>query len=296
MHFVIAGASGFLGTALTAHLQGEGHEVTRLVRRTAGPGESEWDPYAGKVDLDLIESADVVVNLAGVNLAHFPWTKGFQRTFTESRIRTTSTLAEAIAHSMRKSTFVAQNGIAGYGDRGDAVVTEGTPTDADTFLGRLTIDWAAATTPATEAGARVVILRTAVVLDKRGGALKSMLLPFRLGLGASFGSGKQYFPTISLEDWLNAVTYLATTETSQGAYNVAGPQPVTNKDYTRAVGKALRRPAFLRVPGWPVRLAVGPVAPELLGSIRLEPRRLLDEGFEFQHPTIQAQLDAALVS
>lgn len=294
MRFVIAGASGFLGTAWTAHLQGEGHDVTRLVRRTAGPGESQWDPYSSRVDLDLLEQADVVANLAGAPLAHFPWTTSYQRTFAESRLRTTSTLAEAIASSVRKPAFIAQNGIAGYGDRGDAVVTEATPTDADTFLGRLTVEWAAATTPAAEAGARVVILRTAVVLDKHGGAFKAMLLPFRLGLGASFGSGQQYFSTISLEDWLNAVTYLAESETAQGAYNVTAPQPVTSREYTRAVGRALHRPAFLRVPGWPIQKAIGPVAPELLGSIRLEPRRLLDEGFTFQHPTIESQLDAAL--
>jgi uncharacterized protein len=294
MKVVIAGASGFLGTAWTAHLEAAGHVVTRLVRREAGPGESQWDPYDGKVDLDVINEADVVANLAGATLVHFPWTEAYKRTFAASRVETTSTLAKAIAYSGRKPAFLAQNGIAGYGDRGDTVLTEADPCDADTFLGRLTVKWAAATAPAANAGARVVVMRTAVPLDKRGGALKPMLLPFRLGLGGSIGNGKQYFATISLHDWLRAITYLAESSTAQGAYNLTGPLPCTNAEYTKALARECRRPAFMRVPAWPIKKVLGPVAPELLGSVRLEPRRLLDEGFVFEHTTIEARIRSAL--
>ncbi len=294
MKLVLAGASGFLGTALTAHLQAAGHEVTRLVRRPARDGESQWDPYAGTLDTALIEETDVVVNLAGASLAHFPWTASYRRTFSQSRLSTTSTIAAAIARSERKPAFLAQNGIAGYGDRGDDVVTESDPTDADSFLGSLTEDWAAAAAPAAEAGARVVFLRTAVVVDRSGGVLKSTLPLFRLGLGGPIGTGGQYFPTISLDDWLRSVTYLAETDSAHGAYNLTGPAPSTNAEYTKSLARRLRRPAFLRVPAWPLRLLARPVAPELLNSVRLEPKRLLDEGFAFHHATLDSRLDAAL--
>lgn len=294
MKFVIAGASGFLGTALTEHLTSQGHEVTRLVRHPAGPGESTWDPYADKVDLDLIEAADVVVNVAGANIAHFPFTESYRREFYDSRVVTTRVLAEAIAGTQSKPAFLAQNGVAGYGDRGDEIVTEETPVGGSTFLGQVTIDWQEATQAAADAGARVVILRTAVVLDRKGGALKAMLLPFKAGVGGRIGDGEQYFATISLHDWLAAVTHLATSETAAGPYNLVGPGTTTNAEYTRTLARHLRRPAVIPVPSWPIRKVLGPLAPELLGSIRLEPRRLYDEGFEFRHDDLDSRLAAAL--
>jgi uncharacterized protein len=293
MRIVIAGASGFLGTAWCDHLTGRGHEIVRLVRRPAGPGESRWDPYAGRVDLDLVDSADVVANVAGANVAHWPWTSSYAKTFTDSRVVTTRTLAEAVAASRHKPALVAQNGIAGYGDRGDHVVTESDPTDSTTLLAKVTREWEAATTPAKEAGARVVVMRTSVVLDKRGSAMKAMLVPFRLGLGGPIGSGDQYFPTVSLVDWLRAATYLTESDTASGVYNLTGPNPSTNAEFSRALADAVHRPAFLRVPAFAVR-AAGPVSSDILGSVRLEPRRLLDEGFTFEHPTIEDRVRTAL--
>jgi len=294
MKFLIAGASGFLGTAWTRHLEAAGHEVTRLVRRPAGAGESRWDPYEGRVDLDVVEAADVVANVAGASLPKVPFSARYRQTFADSRIVTTRTLADAIAATGGRQAFIAQNGIAGYGDRGDDVVTEADPTDADTFLGRLTIDWADATTPASDAGARVVILRTSIVLDRNSLTLKVMRVPFLLGVGGQIGNGRQYFSTISLQDWLRAATYLAESDSASGAYNLGGPNPTTNAEFTKALAHQLHRPSFVRVPAWPLRKVLGSAAPEVLGSVRLEPARLLDEGFVFDHPTLESRLRAAL--
>jgi uncharacterized protein len=295
MRLVLAGASGFLGSAWRDHLAREGHEVVRLVRaEPRSAGESRWDPYAGQVDRSVIESADVVGTLSGAPLEHWPWTGTYQRTFTESRVVTTRTLAEAVAGSDRKPALLAQNGIAGYGDRGDAPVTEESAYDADTFMGRVTRAWQQATAPAADAGARVAVMRTAIVLDKRGGAMKPLLLLFRAGLGGPVGSGRQYLSTISLSDWVRAATHLATHAECSGVYNLSGPNGTTNAEFGRELGRMLHRPSVVRVPAWPIRKVVGAVSSELLNSTRVEPARLLAEGFGFEHPTLNERLAAAL--
>lgn len=295
MRVVLAGASGFLGTAWRDHLAREGHEVIRLVRGEAQSGqESHWDPYAGQVDAAVIESADVVANLAGAPLAHWPWTESYKRTFLDSRVATTRTLAEAVARSERRPAFLAQNGIAGYGDQGDVPLTEESASDADTFMGGVTRAWQEAAGPAVDAGARVAVMRTSVILDRRGGALRPLLLVFKAGLGGPVGSGKQYFSTISLSDWVRAATFLATHDDARGVYNMSAPHPSTNAEFARELGRMLERPAVIPVPAWPIRAAVGAVASELLSSTRVEPARLLAEGFEFEHPTLNSRLAAAL--
>jgi len=295
MRFVLAGGSGFLGTALRDHLAREGHEVIRLVRRTAtSQNESQWYPDRGIVDRPVIESADVVVNLAGAPIAHWPWTAAYKETLRRSRIDTTLTLAQAIADGTSKPAFLVQNGIAGYGDRGDEVLTEESNTGADTTLGRITQAWADASLPASEAGARVCVMRTGVVLHKGGGALKPILLQFRLGVGGPIGSGKQYFPTISLIDWLRAATFLATNRSCSGVYNLSGPNPTTNEEFTKELGRMVHRPTLVRAPAWPMRKVLGELSHELLSSARVEPARLLAEEFVFEHPTLNARLAAAL--
>lgn len=295
MRFVLAGASGFLGTAWRDHLAQQGHEVVRLVRGDVmSANESSWDPMRDQVDQAVIESADVVACLSGANIAHFPWSPSYRRTFVDSRVKTTATLARAIARSERKPAFLAQNGISGYGDRGDAASTEDTPTDAEGFMAQLTRDWEAATEPAAEAGARVVVMRSAVVLDKRGGALKPLLLAFKAGVGGPLGSGDQYFPTISLTDWLRAATWLAENDDARGAYNLAGPNQATNKEFGRVLGHMVHRPAFFRVPSAAIKLALRDASSDIIGSLRVEPRRLPEEGFEFAHPTLESRLAAAL--
>lgn len=295
MRFVLAGGSGFLGKALRDHLAREGHEVIRLVRRTAtSPNESQWYPDRGIVDRPLIDRADVVVNLAGAPIAHWPWTAGYKQTLLRSRTDTTRTLAQAIAEGTSKPAFLVQNGIAGYGDRGDEVLTEESSTGADTTLGRVTQAWADAASPASEAGARVCIMRTAVVLHKSGGALKTLLLQFRFGVGGPVGNGKQYFPTISLTDWLGAVTFLATNQGCSGVYNVSGPNATTNGEFAKELGRMVHRPTVIRAPAWPMRKVLGELANEFLSSARVEPAKLLAEGFGFEHETLNARLAAAL--
>ena len=295
MKVVMAGASGLLGTAWRDHLARQGHEVVRLVRGEAMSAyESHWDPYAGQVDPAVIENADVVTNLAGAPLAHWPWTESYKRTFVDSRVATTRTLAEAIAASDRKPAFLAQNGVAGYGDQGDVPLTEESATDADSFMGGVTREWQAAADPAAQAGARVVVMRTSVIVDRRGGALKPLLLVFKAGLGGPVGSGDQYFSTISLPDWCRAATFLAERDSTRGVYNLSAPQPTTNAEFTRELARMLHRPAVIPVPAWPIRSLAGTVSSELLGSTRVEPARLLEEGFVFEHPTLNSRLAAAL--
>jgi uncharacterized protein len=293
MRVVIAGASGFLGRALSEALAQHGHQVIRLVRReTSLAAESRWDPAAGHVDQGVIASADVVANLAGAPVVRVPWTESYAEAFMASRVDTTRTLAEAVARAERPA-LLAQSGVAGYGDHGDEVITEDTPIDAPTFMGEVVRRWEAAAEPARAAGARVVTLRTGVVLDGSGSALRAMLVPFRLGLGGRIGSGRQYFPTISLQDWVGAATYLAQNPELSGPFNLSGPEPVTNAEFSDALGRALHRPAAFRVPGLPLR-KVGPIGSEMLTSARVEPRRLLEAGFAFAHNDITDQLAAAL--
>ena len=299
MRIVVAGASGFLGQAWREHLLGEGHEVVQLVRRPPrSSDESRWDPYAdtpaARLDQAVVDQADVVANLAGAPIAHWPWTASYKATLRDSRVLTTRALAEAVAASPTRPAFLVQNGVAGYGDRGDEVLTEESTTPDGSTLGQITLQWQEATRPAEEAGARVCVMRTAVVLHRDAGALKPLLLQFRAGLGGPIGSGEQYFATISLNDWLRAATWLATNEAARGVYNLAGPHTTTNAEFARELGRALRRPAVLRAPAWPMRRVLGEPADELLGSVRVEPARLLAEGFVFEQPTLSDRLEAAL--
>jgi hypothetical protein len=294
VQIVLAGASGFLGQAWTKALSTHGHKVVRLVRgEPSTSDEVQWDPASGTVDQATIDSADVVANLAGAPLVHVPWNESYRQTFLASRVDTTRTLAEAVARSDRKPVLLAQSGIAGYGDRGQDVITEDTPVDATTFMGDVVRRWEAATEPAEEVGARVVHMRTSVVLDKRGGALQAMLLPFRLGLGGKIADGQQYFATISLHDWLGAATYLALNEDLTGPFNLTGPDPSTNAEFTDELARQLGKRAFLRAPGFPLKL-VGPMGGEMLASQRVEPHRLLEAGYAFAHNDITDRLAAAL--
>jgi uncharacterized protein (TIGR01777 family) len=295
MRIVMAGASGFLGTAWRDHLARRGHDVVRLVRGEAmSNGESHWDPYSGLVDRAVIDGADVVADFAGAPLAHWPYSAGYQRTFKRSRVATARTLAEAIAGSDRKPALLQQVGTAHYGDRGDEVITEQTPTDADTFMADVCRGWEAATEPAREAGARVVLMRSSPVLDRRGGALQPIRLIFAAGLGAPVGSGDQYFTTISLHDWSRAVTALAEDDDAEGAFNLAGPNATTNAEFGRTLARMLNRPFVMKVPAWPVRKMLGAISSEVLGSQRIAPERLTGRGFTFDHPTLEDRLASAL--
>jgi uncharacterized protein (TIGR01777 family) len=293
---LLAGGSGFLGTAWREHLTREGHEVVRLVRREAqSADESSWDPYAGHVDPAVVEQTDVVATLSGAPLYRWPLTESYKRTFMSSRVATAQTLAEAVASSDRRPALVCQSGVNGYGDRGEARITELTPFDADTFMARVTRAWEQATVAASEAGCRVVVMRSGVALSRRGGALRPLTLLFKVGLGGRVGDGSQFFPTISLTDWVRAATHLSTHPSSRGAYNVVAPDPPTNAEFARRLAGQLHRPAVVPAPAWPIRVLAGDILRELLlTSSRLEPERLVAEGFGFEHPTLEAQLADAL--
>ena len=297
MRFLIAGSSGFLGTALRDRLAREGHEVVRLVRGGAAtPSESSWDPYAGQVDSAVVAAADVVVNLAGAPVARWPWTAAYREQIRRSRVVTTATLARAVASAPTPPVLLSGSGVNRYGDdRGTELLTERS-SDGTGFLAGVVREWEAATEPAAAAGARVCHLRAGAVLDRGGGAFPLMSLPFRLGAGGRIGSGQQYVSTISRHDWARAVLFLATNAGAAGAYNLTCPQPTTNAEFTRALAGALHRPAVLRVPAPVLRATLGGLAGTILGSLRVVPQRLTEAGFRFDHPDVDAVIGAAVRS
>ncbi|HEX2894618.1 MAG TPA: TIGR01777 family oxidoreductase [Marmoricola sp.] len=294
MRFLIAGASGFLGSRLRTSLIAAGHDVTALVRRPAGPGQAQWDPYSSRLDPDLVEHADVVVNLAGSPTLGNPHSGRWAEQLRESRVTTTRVLAEAIAASTRRPAFLAGNGISFYGDHGDEPLTEAADTRGDAFLTTVTIAWQAAAQPAVDAGARVCILRTAPVMDRESPPLRQQLLLFRAGLGGRLGNGHQYMPMISLQDWIGAVTFLAEHDAASGPVNLSCPQTPTNAEFTAELARLVHRPAVFTVPAAVLRPAAGRMAPELLGSVRSVPQVLLDCGFRFADRTVAEVLASAV--
>ncbi len=295
MHVVIGGASGFLGSHLTRALESGGHQVTGLTRRrTTAPGQSTWDPAQGRVDAELIAAADVVVNLAGTPTAGNPHSQKWADDLRTSRVQSTTTLAEAIAAAEHAPAFLAGNGISVYGDHGPEPLPETADSRGDDLLTEVTLDWEAAAQPARDAGARVCILRTAPVMDVRSQPLKLLKVLFSFGLGGRLGDGRQYFPMISLRDWVGAVVHLAEHEDASGPFNLCCPTTPTNAEFTRALGRALSRPAVIPAPAFAIRLGASRMAPELLGSKNGVPQALLDAGFEFRDPDVTAVLAAGL--
>jgi uncharacterized protein (TIGR01777 family) len=295
MHVVVAGASGFLGSHLVSGLTERGHTVTRLVRRQAtADDESRWDPAAGQVDGGVIERADVVVNVAGSPTIGNPHSQKWARNLRESRVTTTRTLAEAIAASDRRPGFLADNAIAIYGDHGSDRVTEESDSRGQTLMGEVTKVWQDAAAPAAEAGVRLCFLRTAPVMDRSAEPLKILSRLFGLGLGGRVGNGGQYFPMISLRDWVGGVVHLAESPDAAGPFNLCCPVTPTNAEFTRALGRALGRPTVLPVPAFAVRLGAGDLSPELLGSVNLVPQALVDAGYEFRDQDVDDVIAAGL--
>lgn len=294
MRVLIAGSSGFLGTHLSGALRAAGHEVTALVRRPPGDGELRWDPYRAPLGHEVVGSVDVVINLAGSPTAGNPHSRRWARDLRSSRITTTRVLAEAIAAAHTKPALLAANGISYYGDHGDQPLPETADSRGDAFLTTVTRDWQAAARPAVDAGARVCILRTAPVLDADSAPLKQLRLLFRTGLGGRLGSGRQYFPMISLRDWVAAVRFLAEQDAVSGPVNLCCSSVPTNAEFTRVLAELVNRPALAPVPAIVLRQAAGRMAPEVLGSLRTVPRALLDAGFRFADPDVRGVLEAGL--
>lgn len=295
MHVVVAGGSGFLGSRLRVELGRRGHDVTSLVRRpSSAPHESTWDPYAGEVDADLMARADAVVNLAGSPTIGNPHSKKWAAQHRESRIVTTDVLARAIAAAPTPPAFIAGNGISWYGDHGDAELTEASDSRGHSLFTETSRQWQAAAAPAVDAGARVAYLRTSPVLDRTSAPLRQLSLLFRLGLGGKIGNGRQWMPLISLRDWIGAVAFVIEHPEAAGPVNLSIPEPATNADFTRALAQAVNRPAVVPAPRLPVRLALGPMAPEILGSMRVRPAALLAWGYEFADPTVRDVVETGL--
>lgn len=296
MRIAVTGSSGLIGVALARSLEADGHEVVRVVRsREGGPGSVRWDPDAGDIDAAGLEGLDGVVHLAGEPVAARRWTEEHKRRILESRTRGTSLIARTLAERERRPpVLISASAMDAYADLGDAVVTEQSPL-GDDFLARVVREWEAATQPAAEAGIRVVCIRTGIVLSPEGGALARMLPLFKLGLGGRLGSGRQWWSWISIDDEVRAIRFLLEHDVS-GPVNLASPNPVTNAELTRALGRVLRRPTVLPVPAFGPRLLLGrELADKLVfGNRRLRPAVLEAAGFEFSHPDIDTALRAVL--
>lgn len=295
MKVVIAGSSGLIGTALVAALRRDGHQVARLVRRpAAAPDEFAWDPARAVLDERALDGADAAVNLCGVSLGRRRWNGSFKQELRDSRITPTDVLASAVA-AAGVPVLVNASGAHYYGgDTGDRVVDESSPAGSG-FLATLCADWEAATAPASAAGVRTVLLRSAVVLA-RGGGMLAMLTPlYSLGLGGRLGNGRQYTPWISLEDEIGAIVFALTEPAVAGPINAVGPAPVTNAEFNRALARAMHRPAPLVVPAFALRALVGEFAQEaILHGPRAIPTALEEAGYQFHHPTIGAALAATV--
>lgn len=306
MRIVLAGATGFLGRPLLERLASDGHDLVVLTRRRRGLGlarvrEVEWQPdgHAGPWAHE-VDGADAVVNLAGAPIGGGPilrlllggrWRPERKLDIHQSRVIATRSLVAALDRaSARPRLLVSGSGVDYYGARGDEVVTE-TESPGQGFLSRVTQDWEDAALAAEAGGTRVVLLRTGLALGPDGGALEPMLLPFRLGLGGPFGSGRQYWPWIHRDDWVSLVSYLLQHGSASGPINGTAPNPVTNEAFSRTLARVLHRPAWLRVPAFALRLALGEMADALLLSgRRAVPARALELGFRFQY----AELEPAL--
>lgn len=290
MTIVTAGGSGFLGTALGDALRADGHTVVNLTRKAVpgGPREVRWTPDGTAGDwAAAIDGADAVVNLAGEGIADARWSDARKRALRDSRLLATRSLVAAIERAARPpSVLVSGSGIGYYGARGAEIVTEDTPAAGD-FLGRLCVEWEEAAEQASHV-TRVAIVRTGLVVHPDGGALGRMLLPFKLGLGGPVGPGTQYMPWIHRTDWVDLVRWLIRDSQPRGAFNGSAPEPVTNREFTAALGRALGRPAFVPMPGFALKIALGEMADLLLTGQRAIPARALESGFTFRFPKLDA--------
>jgi hypothetical protein len=297
MDVVVTGSHGFIASALIPALERAGQRVVRVVRREArGTDELSWDPVEGRIDAEGLEGIDVVVHLAGEGIGDKRWTEQQKKRILESRTKGTSLLASALAGlKSGPKVMVSASAIGYYGDRGDEMLTEDSPPGTG-FAADVCVQWEASAQPAVEAGIRVVHPRSGIVLDPRGGALKKMLIPFRLGIGGRFGSGRQWFSWISLDDEVAGILHLIANRDMRGPVNLTAPKPVTNADLTKTLGKVLHRPTVLPTPMFVVKAVLGSEAVDegLLAGQRVLPQRLQASGFRFRAPELEAALRGML--
>jgi uncharacterized protein (TIGR01777 family) len=292
----ITGASGLIGNALVPHLTQAGHRVLRLVRRTPGPGEIEWDPAAGRLDPAALTGVDVVIHLAGETIST-RWTPDKKRRILESRRQGTTLIARTIAAlNPLPLTLISASAVGIYGDRGSELLTEQSAPGTG-FAPEVAQLWEASTDPAREAGIRVLNLRFGLVLSADGGVLGKMLPPFKLGLGGTLGHGDQWMSWVSLSDLLGAVNHVMATPDLAGPVNVTAPNPVTNREFTRTLGQVLHRPTPFPVPPFALRMVFGEMADELLlGGTRVIPEKLVQSGYRFQYAELEPALRSVLAA
>jgi uncharacterized protein len=290
MNVLISGAMGLIGSALVPELEANGHTVTRLSRSQSGADTVRWDPSAGTIDGDL-EGTEAVVHLAGESIAQGRWSPDKKRRILDSRVQGTRLLAERIsALATPPKVMVSTSAVGYYGDRGDEVLTEESAPGAD-FLAKVCREWEAAAEPARQAGIRVVHPRLGIVLSPQGGALGTTLPIFKLGGGGKIGSGRQWWSWVALDDVVGSIVHALTDETVEGPVNVGSPNPMTNAEYTKVLGKVLGRPTVLPLPAPAARIMLGEVADALLlASQRMRPAKLEATGYAFRYPQLEGAL------
>jgi uncharacterized protein len=293
MKILVSGSHGLVGKALLGSLTGDGHEVVRLVRheRSFASLEVEWHPNEGRIDAQHLESFDVVVHLAGESIASSRWSDEKKRAIRDSRVKGTRLLSETLARlTQPPSLFLSASAIGYYGDRGDELLLENSAAGAD-FLSSVCVEWENATGPAAEKGIRTINTRFGIILDADEGALAKMVTPFRMGIGGRVGDGKQWMSWVALNDVVNGLKFLMEDKSVSGPVNFVAPNPVTNAEFTKILGRVLSRPTLFPIPEFGVRLAFGEMADALLlSSQKVEPGVLEDRGFLFSWPTLEPAL------
>jgi hypothetical protein len=292
MPILLTGSSGLIGQSLLTFLTSKGHNVVCLTRSKtpARDRQISWDPGTGIIDENGLENFDAIVHLAGESIVG-RWTPGKKARILESRVKGTRLLCASLAHLRTPPrVLIAASAIGYYGDGGDRVIDEGSSAGT-LFLSEVAKAWEAATEPAAHQGIRVVNLRIGFVLSKAGGGLAAMLLPFKLGLGGQVGSGRQYLSWIAIDDVVGAISHAILTDSLHGPVNAVAPHQVTNREFTKTLGRVLRRPTIFPLPAFAARMVMGEMADELLlASARVKPTRLLESGYEFRFPELEGAL------
>jgi uncharacterized protein len=286
---LISGASGLIGSALVPSLESHGYEITRLVRRESKANELHWDPMH-PIPSELVSGFDAVIHLSGESITG-RWTPAKKTRIRDSRVLSTRNLSEGLAKAQSPpKMFLSASATGFYGNRGDEVLTEASSIGTG-FLSEVCQEWESATDAAASTGIRAISLRTGLVLSRDGGPLKEMLLPFRLGMGGRIGDGRQWWSWIHIDDFVAAVRHILENGSVKGPVNVVSPNPITNAEFTKTLGRIMGRPAIFPVPAFAARLALGELADEaVLASARVEPKKLINTGFTFKFPELESAL------
>jgi len=291
MRILVSGATGFVGSSLLARLDALNHTVIPLGRSQSGPHAVRWSPETGQIETQKLIDLDAAVHLAGESIASGRWTKTKKQKLIDSRVQGTRLLSQTLSSLQRPPrVLISASAIGYYGNRGAESLREESPPGTG-FLAEICKQWEASTEDAARKGIRVIRLRFGLVLAAHGGVLRKILLPFKLGIGGKIGSGNQYMSWISLSDLCDAILHCIETESLQGAVNGVSPNPVTNFDFTKTLGRVISRPTIFPLPAFAARIALGEMADELLlASTRVEPARLLSSGFRFKDDQLEPTL------